>query len=112
MPFWSRSDPNKHQVDIGDLQNEKQNLTAYLERHLKVEVTQEKDNLAVDSVAVSMSDLHHALKKFIYHRSLNTTHYLTIEGLTIKVNRFKEHTKKKKNKKEPDHESITQSWGL
>lgn len=112
MPFWNRSDPNKNQVDLGDLQNEKQNLATYLQQHLKAEVTQVKDNLAVDSAAVSLSDLHHAVKKFIYHRALNTTHYLTIVGSTIKVNRFKEHGKKKKNKKESQHESITQSWGL
>jgi len=110
--FGRKNEPQKLQVDLGDLQNEKQKLIGYLVAHLNVEVTEAKDKLAVDSAAVSLSDLHHAVKKFIYRQDLNTTHYLTIEGSTVKVNRFKERENKKKNKKLPQHQSITQSWGL
>ncbi len=113
MLFRNKNESKKLQVDLGDLENEKEHLTSYLQQHLKVTVSEAKDKLAVDEDKVSLSDLHHAVKKYIYQRNLSATHFTTIEGSTVKINRFKGKDKKKeKHGKESPHQSVTQSWGL
>ncbi len=101
------------QVDLGDLKDEKEHLTSFLQSHLKTEVIQGKDKVAVDDEKVQLAELHHAVKKFVYSRGHNATHWVSIEGSTVKIVRFKGHEKKKeKGKKEPGHQNVTQSWGL
>jgi hypothetical protein len=100
-------------VDLGDLQNEKENLTNFLQLHLKVSVSHVEDKLTVDSENVSAQDLQHAVTKFVYHRNLNGTHWVSLEGTTVKINKFKDIDKKKeKTVKEPPHQTAPQSWGL
>ena len=69
------------QVDLGDLQNEKENL-------------------------------QHIVNKFVYHRDLNGTHWVSVEGSTVIINKFKVIEKKEKHEKEPPHQTAAQSWGL
>jgi hypothetical protein len=112
--FRHKDEPQKKlQVDLGDLQEQKEALKTSLETHLKATVYLIKDKLAVDEDKVSMTELHHAVKKYVYGKGLNNTHYITIEGSTVKLNRFKGHDKDKhKKEKESPTQSITQSWGL
>jgi len=100
------------QVDLGDLQNEKENLTSFLLLHLKVSVSQVEDKLKVDSETVSLQELQHVVNKFVYHRDLNVTRWVSVEGSTVKINRFKVIEKKEKYEKEPPHQTAAQSWGL
>jgi len=76
-------------VDLGDLQDEKENLTSFLQLHLKVSVFHVEDKLRVDSEKVSVQELEHVVNKFVYHRDLNNTHWVSVEGATVKINRFK-----------------------
>jgi len=99
-------------VDLGDLQSEKENLTNFLLLLLKVTVTQAGDKLRVDSDGVSVQELQHVVNKFVYHRDLNSTHWVSVEGTTVKINRFNVIEKKEKHEKEPPHETAAQSWGL
>jgi hypothetical protein len=104
---------NKLQVGLGDLQGEKENLIKYLESRLKVEVFEVKDKLAVDSEKVTISGLHQAVKKFLYSRGHNITHWISLEGSTVKINRFGTHDKKKEKRgKQAGHQTVAQSWGL
>ena len=114
MLFRHKDEPQKKlQVDLGDLQEQKETLKTSLETHLKATVFLVKDKLTVDEDKVSMTELHHAVKKYVYGKGLNNTHYITIEGSTIKINRFKGHDKDKhKKEKEKPSQSLTQSWGL
>ena len=113
MLFRTKNEPQKFQIDLGDLKDEKERLTAYLQTHFKIEVYEVKNKLAIDQDKVSLSDLHHAVKKFVYHRDLNTTHFITLEGSTVKINRFKGPTKKEREKHDKaGHQNVTQSWGL
>ena len=101
------------QVDLGDLQNEKENLANFLQLHLKVSVSQKGNKLRVNSEKVSLPELRHIVNKFVYHRDLNVTHWVSVEGSTVKINRFKDTNKKKeKTEKEPPHQTAAQSWGL
>ncbi|MCW3999040.1 MAG: hypothetical protein NWE93_02230 [Candidatus Bathyarchaeota archaeon] len=115
MLFKHKEQPQeKLQVDPGDLKEEADNLSKFLQTRLKTEVHQEKGKLIVaQTEEASLSELHHAVKKYIYHRDLNLTHYVSIEASTVKINRFKSHEKKKeKSKKEQPTKSLTQTWGL
>jgi hypothetical protein len=102
-------------VDLGDLPSEKENLQNFIQLHLKISTLLEadQDKIILDSEKVSVGELEHVVNKFIYHRDLNMTHYVSAEGETVKINRFKEQPKKKeKHEKEPPHQTAAQSWGL
>ena len=100
------------QVDLGDLQNEKEKLTIFLQLHLKVSVSQVEDKLKIDSETVTLQELQHVVNKFVYHRDLNNTHWVSVEGTTVKINRLNIIEKKENPEKEPPHQTAAQSWGL
>jgi hypothetical protein len=105
--------PTGLQVDVGDLQDEKERLSSFLQSTLKVSVTEVKEKLVVDSEKLSPQELQHTVTKFVYHRNLNSTHWVSVEDTTVKINRFKGNEKKKeKHKKNAPHQSLAQSWGL
>jgi len=102
-------------VDLGDLQSEKENLASFLHSHIKVDATQTKEGLTIKPGETLPLELERAVNKFIYHRNLNATHWVSLENDIVKINRFKHSNKKptpKKQKKTPQHATITQSWGL
>jgi len=100
------------QVDLGDLQNEKENLTSFLQLHLKVSVSQVEDKLRVDSETVSLQELEHVVNKFVYHRDLNNTYWVSAEGSTVKINKLKVIAKEENPEKESPHQTAAQSWML
>jgi hypothetical protein len=105
------------QVDLGDLRNEKERLSSFLQSKLKVAVNQDRNKLTVNSEKLSVQKLQHVVNKFVYRRNLNSTHWVSIEGTTVKINRFKGTDKKKdkpeKHKKDKSpHQTAIQSWGI
>jgi len=100
-------------VDLGDLQSEKERLSSFLQLKLKVNVVPVGDKLSVKSEKLYAQELQRVVTKFVYHRSLNSTHWVSVEGSTVKINRFKGAAKKKeKHKKDTLHQTAIQSWGL
>jgi hypothetical protein len=111
--FNNKKPSQKLNIDLGDLQNEAENLTSYLQKHLNVTASPNGNKLMVESDDVSLPELENKVKKFVYHRDLNRTHWVSNEGSTVKINRFNNQPKKKgKNKKVPPHQNAVQSWGL
>ena len=101
------------QVDLGDLQNKKEQLTSFLQSHLQVSVTPYGNKLRVNSEKLSAQELRRVVTKFVYHRNFNNTHWVSIEGTTVKINRFKGTAKKtEKHKRSAPHQTEIQSWGL
>jgi hypothetical protein len=101
------------QIDLGDLQKEKEHLLSFLQSKLKVTVTPIKNKLTVNSEKLSARELQRAVTKFVYHRNFNNTHWVSIEGTSVKIIRFKGTAKKtKKHKKSTLHQTAAQSWGL
>jgi len=96
---------------MGDLQDEKNHLINYIQVHLKVAAIPGRDKLVVESENVTLSDLHHAVKKYVASRH-GVTHYVSLEGSTVKINRFKGREKKKEKHDKGFHQTPTQSWGL
>ena len=106
-------DQTKFEVDLGDLQNEREHLSSFLQSKLKVPVAPVGKKLTVNSEKLSAQELQRVVTKFVYHRNFSNTHWVAIEGTTIKINRFKGAAKKtEKHKKSMPHQTATQSWGL
>ena len=112
MLFRHKEAQERFFVDLGDLQNEKESITKFLQTHLQVTVFDVKDKLAVDAGQVTFFKLQHAVEKFVSSHGFNATHWVSAEGSVVKINRFNRHGKKEKHKKESPHQTATQSWGL
>jgi len=93
------SHKNKLQVDLGDLQDEKERLSNFLQSSLKVEAISSQNRLSIDSEKLSPKELQRAVNKFIYRRNLNGTHWVSLEGSVVKINKFQNAKKPEKNKK-------------
>ncbi len=100
-------------VDMEDLTIEKENLANFLSNQFKLNSSKTSKGLQLSMGDVHTYSLATMVKKFIYHKNLNTTHWVTVENNVVKINKFKNNTKKKeKHKKSMPHQNITQSWGL
>ncbi len=101
------------QVDIGDLQEERERLLSFLQQNLKVNILSIQNRLAVESQTIPPQELQRLVTKFVYRRNLNSTHWASLDGDTVRINRFKGTSKNpKKEKKGVGHQTAAQSWGL
>ncbi len=103
---------NRFQVDMGDLQNEKEHLSNFLQSNLDVSVAPVEKKLIVNSEKLSVLELQQVVAKYVYRHNLSRTHFVSVQDKTVKINRFKGSKKKEKHKKSTPHQNITQSWGL
>jgi len=103
---------NKLQIDMGDLQNEKERLASFLQSNLKASITPEKNKLILDSEKLSASELHKAVTDCVHRHNLSRAYYVSLEDKTVKISRFRGADKKKENKKGNPSQSMTQTWGL
>jgi hypothetical protein len=100
-------------VDMADLDDEKKDLAIFLNSHFKLDSTITSHGLEVTMEDPSASSLARMVTKFIYHKNLNSSHWVTVENNVVKISKFKGGTKKKdKHEKSSPHQNITQSWGL
>ena len=100
-------------VDLGDLQSEKEQIASFLQSHLKGSFVSAGSRLTVNSEKLSSEELQRAVMKFVYHRNFNRTHWVAVEGKTVKINKFKSAAKKtEKHKKSAPHQTAVQSWGI
>jgi len=104
---------NKAQVDLGDLETEKETLLSFLQTTFKVPVIPVGNWLRVESEEVSPQELQRVITKFIYKHNINNTYYVMLNGNTLRINAFKGLAKKPENpKKSLTHQTAAQSWGL
>jgi hypothetical protein len=103
---------NRLQVDVGDLQNEKECLSNFLQSNLNVSVAPVENKLIVDSEKLSVLELQKVVAKYVYRHNFSRTHWVSVQDKTVKINRFKGAKKKEKHEKSTPHQNITQSWGL
>ena len=101
------------QIDLGDLQNEKEHLSSFLQSNLNVSVAPVGNKLILNSEKLSAWELKQVVEKYVYRHNFSRTHWVSVQDKTVKINRFKGTTKKKeKLKKSMPHQTATQSWGL
>ena len=103
---------NRLQVDVGDLQNEEECLSNFLQSNLNVSVASVENKLIVNSEKLSVLELQKVVAKYVYRHNFSRTHWVSVQDKTVKINRFKGAKKKEKHKKSTPHQNITQSWGL
>jgi hypothetical protein len=105
---------NRLQIDLGDLQTEKEALASFLKSNLNVSITISGHKFVLDSEKLSVLDLQRVVAKFVYRHNLSRTHWVSVKDRTVQINRFKggSEKKKEKHKKNQPHQSLTQSWGL
>jgi hypothetical protein len=104
---------NKLQVDLGDLQDEKEHLSSFLQSNLNVSVAPVENKIILDSEELSVLELQQTVTKYIHRHNLSRTHWVSSQDKTVKINKFKGTEKKKeKHKKSAPHQTLTQSWGL
>jgi len=96
----------KLQVDLGELQGEREPLSGFLRLSLKVDVTSSGNKLLVDPEELSPQELKRVVSKFVYRRSLNNRYWVALEGRVVKINKFKDVKKHEKRKKEVTPPSI------
>ena len=99
-------------MDLGDLQDEREHLTSFLNTKLKIAFTPAQNKVISDSDGVTPQDLERAVNKFIYHRNLNGSHWISLEKNTVKINTFK-HKEKKHEKQKKDvttASTISHGW--
>ena len=99
MVFGSHK--SKLQIDLGDLQDQKEHLSSFLLATLKVEAASSQNKLALDSEKLSPQELQKVVNKFVYRQHLNGTHWVSIEGSVVKINKFKNAKKPDKLNKNP-----------
>jgi hypothetical protein len=97
-------------VDLGDLQSEKENLLNFLSSHFKIDSSPSPEGLNLKVEDVSPTELERIVNKFVYHRNLNSTHWVALEKNVVKINRFKHSEKTKKNKNPITPSIITHGW--
>jgi hypothetical protein len=100
------------QIDLGDLQNEKERLSSFLQSKLEVSVTPQKNKLVIDSESISSLELHKVVTDYVHRHNLSRAYRVSLEDKTIKISRFRGSEKKKENKKSAQSQSMTQTWGL
>jgi hypothetical protein len=100
-------------IDMADLDAERANLANFLSNQFKLNSSITPKGLELNSEDVQAFSLAIMVKKFVYHKNLNSTHWVSVENNVVKINKFKGTTKKKeKHKKSSPHQTISQSWGL
>jgi hypothetical protein len=92
---------NKLQVDLGDLHDEKENLSSFLHSTLKIDATLSQNKLSIGSEELSPQELQRVVTKFVYRRNLNGTHWVSLEGGVVKINKFRSIKKPEKIRKNP-----------
>ena len=96
-----RKSKNKLQIDLGDLQDEKERLSSFLQSNLKVDMASSQNRLTVDSEQLFPKELQRVVNKFVYRRNLNSTHWVSLEGNVVKINKFHSSKKPEKSRKNP-----------
>jgi len=101
---------NELKVDLGELRDERDNLSSFLHSNLKIDVTSKGKELLVDSEELSPQELKRTVRKFVYHRHLNNTYWVALKGSVVKINKFKGAKKHKRKKEGTAPAIITHGW--
>ncbi len=97
-------------VDIGDLDDEIENLARFLNSQFKLNSSKIHGGLALNMDDVSTYALARMVTKFVYRKNLNGTHWVNVKNNVVKINRFKPQKKVKTNKHPTTASTIHHGW--
>jgi hypothetical protein len=89
----------KLKVELADLAEQREALSSFLRKTLKVDVTSDGKNVLVDSQELSLEDLKKLVNKFVYHHHLNNKYWVALESGGVRITKLKEMKKNGKQKK-------------
>ncbi len=72
-------------VDLADLDAEKADLASFLCNQFKLNSSITSKGLEMNTEDVPTYSLVRMVEKFLYHKNLNTTHWVTVENNVIKI---------------------------
>jgi hypothetical protein len=97
-------------VEMNDLDSEKESLANFLHKHFKLDSSLNQLGLELNGANVSTYELSRMVTKFVNSKGLNRTHWVNVEGNAVKINRFKQQNKEKKNKHPVTASVIKHGW--
>ena len=97
-------------VNMRAMESERESLADFLRSHFRLHSSLGSDGLELSSEDVSPSELTRMVTKFVYHKNLNSTYYVTSENNVVKINRFKPQKKVHKNKNPVTASTIRHGW--
>jgi len=102
--------PTVVRVDMGDLDEETENLASFLLKQFNLKSSVIREGLELNMSDVSSYTLAREVTKFVYRKHLNGTHWVDVENNVVKINRFKHQNKVKKNKHPTTPSTIKHGW--
>ena len=100
----------KLKVDLGELNNEVEELSSFLDSKLDAKLVLRGDKLLVYSDSLSPNELKKLVNKFVYHKNLNHNYWVELEGYVVKLRKFKHSNKKEKQKEGINPSTIKHGW--
>lgn len=98
-------------VDLGELEDERETLSSFLQSKLNVDIHSSGNKLLVDSENISSKELKRLVNMFVYHRNLMNKHWVALEDNVVKINKFKRSKKHEKRKgKGTQPSTIKHGW--
>ena len=97
-------------VEMNDLDGEKDSLSNFLQKHFKLNSSLNQEGLELNGAEVSTYELLRMVNKFVNSKGLNRTHWVNVEGNAVKINRFRQQNKEKKNKHPVTASVIKHGW--
>jgi hypothetical protein len=97
-------------VEMNDLDGEKESLANFLQKHSKLNSSLNQQGLELNGADVSTYELLRMVNKFVNSKGLNRTHWVSVEGNVVKINRFKHQDKEKKSKHPVTPSIIKHGW--
>ena len=95
---------------MADLDGEKENLAKFLLSQFKLNSLLTSQGLELNMDDVSTFSLARMVKKFVYHKNLNSTYWVDVENNVVRINRFKHKKEEKKNKHPTTASTISHGW--
>ena len=97
-------------VDVNDLDDEKESLANFLNKHYKLNSSIDQYGLALKGAEVSTFELQRMVNKFVSSKGLNLTHWVNVKGCVVEINSFNKAKKEKKNKHPQTAATIKHGW--
>ena len=97
-------------VEMGDLDEEKENLADFLRSQFKLNSSIIREGLELNMDDVSTYALARNVTKFVYRKNLNGTHWVDVKNNVVKINRFAHKKEVKKNKHPTTPSTIKHGW--
>ncbi|MGO8806487.1 MAG: hypothetical protein ACLQO7_07775 [Candidatus Bathyarchaeia archaeon] len=101
---------NPVRVEMPDLDDEKDSLANFLQKHFKLKSVIISDGLQLDGAEVSTMELQRMVTKFVNSKKLNSSHWAAVDGNAVKIRRFNHKKEEKKNKHPQTASTIKHGW--